>query len=467
MAVQQKTTGHRREPAEQRPVSNSPSAPQQLAREREYLFISYAWEDRAFADWLYARLTAEGFRVWMDRKRLYGGERWTKEIDVAIKDRSFRMLAVLSRYSLAKPNPSKERTLALSLGRERNEDFLIPLNVGGVSDSQLDWLTSDITYIPFGNWAAGFAQLMTRLGTLNAPRPLVQEGRSLAIRWFDPENVILEGRDQLYTNCFRFAQLPSTIRVARKTVAPAPGQQLEIADPVLYQVGDTHVAAFEFDEAMGEDAAMDVIDLNWRETETIHGIASVNIVSSLLRQTLEREWIRRGLTQDPVSRLTYFPAGLTPNDKISYTTLAGRSIKVNAVGVRKLRGEKTRYHLAPVFRVRQDMGAEFTAQLRIRVYLTDVQGNRLDASRAFSRRKALTSNWFNHQWLTRYLAVAEFFSQAMPVVNMGAASGVRLQAMPLSGFVPMRINDQALEPIRKELTPRYEEDYEIDQHEEG
>ncbi len=85
--------------------------------ERDHLFISYAWEDRAFADWLSARLTAEGYRVWMDRKKLYGGERWTNEIDIAIKQRSFRFLGLLSRYSLNKPNPSKERITALALGR--------------------------------------------------------------------------------------------------------------------------------------------------------------------------------------------------------------------------------------------------------------------------------------------------------------------------------------------------------------
>jgi hypothetical protein len=51
----------------------------------------------------------------MDRLKLLGGERWPKDIDTAIKARTFRMVALLSRSSKDKPNPAKERQLALAL----------------------------------------------------------------------------------------------------------------------------------------------------------------------------------------------------------------------------------------------------------------------------------------------------------------------------------------------------------------
>src|SRR5713226_3217000 len=96
---------------------------------RAHLFISYAREDWPFVEWLALRLTAEGYKVWCDRFKLLGGESYPRDIDRAIKERTFRLLALLSRSSLNKPNPLKERTLALNLARERREDFLIPLNV--------------------------------------------------------------------------------------------------------------------------------------------------------------------------------------------------------------------------------------------------------------------------------------------------------------------------------------------------
>src|ERR1700687_5583258 len=91
---------------------------------QDHLFISYAWENCALAEWLVRQLTAHGHRVWCDRFQMLGGESFPKIIDDAIKTRTFRLIALLSRHSLQKPNPRKERTLALSLARERGVDFL-------------------------------------------------------------------------------------------------------------------------------------------------------------------------------------------------------------------------------------------------------------------------------------------------------------------------------------------------------
>src|SRR5258705_12055302 len=98
-----------------------------------HLFISYAIEDAALADWLARKLANQGYAVWLDRLKMLGGEPWPQDIDVAIKERTFRMLALLSTHSIKKPNPSKERTLALSISKTREiPDFLIPLKVDSV-----------------------------------------------------------------------------------------------------------------------------------------------------------------------------------------------------------------------------------------------------------------------------------------------------------------------------------------------
>src|SRR5215831_9718027 len=115
--------------------------------DRDHIFISYAWEDQVFAKWLALRLTAEGYKVWIDQFKLLGGESWPRDIDSAIKTRTFRMLGLLSKSSIAKPNPLKERTLALNIAKEPGrQGFLIPLNVDGLAPTEIDWLTSDITF---------------------------------------------------------------------------------------------------------------------------------------------------------------------------------------------------------------------------------------------------------------------------------------------------------------------------------
>src|SRR3989442_1007328 len=61
------------------------------ATERDHLFISYATEDAALAEWLTLKLTAGGYRVWCDRVKLLGGESYPRNIDAAIEKRTFRM----------------------------------------------------------------------------------------------------------------------------------------------------------------------------------------------------------------------------------------------------------------------------------------------------------------------------------------------------------------------------------------
>ena len=107
---------------ELKPESNSET-------NREHLFISYASEDWIFADWLALKLASEGYQVWYDRIKLLGGESYPRDITNAIKNQTFRVLALLSRNSIEKPNPVKERTLALNIAKDRNTDFLIPINV--------------------------------------------------------------------------------------------------------------------------------------------------------------------------------------------------------------------------------------------------------------------------------------------------------------------------------------------------
>src|SRR5262245_45419185 len=112
-----------------------------------HLFISYATEDVQLGQWLARKLAARGHPVWFDQMKLLGGEPWPQTIDDAIKNRTFRMLALISANSLRKPKPTGERALAQRIAEQRTiSDFLIPLKV---DSSELDWLTTAVSYISF------------------------------------------------------------------------------------------------------------------------------------------------------------------------------------------------------------------------------------------------------------------------------------------------------------------------------
>ena len=55
---------------------------------REYLFISYAWENAPIAQWVSRKLISCGYKVWRDNLALYGGCIWSDKIEDAIKNKA-------------------------------------------------------------------------------------------------------------------------------------------------------------------------------------------------------------------------------------------------------------------------------------------------------------------------------------------------------------------------------------------
>jgi len=178
---------------------------------RDHLFISYATEDFALAEWLTLRLTSEGYKVWCDRFKLLGGESYPRNIDKAMKEKTFRVLALLSHNSTSKDDPVKERTMALNIGKERGIDFLIPLNVDGLSPTELDWMTGDLTYIPFHkSWADGLSRLLKKLDSINTPKP-VDNGKAIASNIYLNHLTLKHEPEQIFSNCIRLKQVPEEI----------------------------------------------------------------------------------------------------------------------------------------------------------------------------------------------------------------------------------------------------------------
>jgi len=435
----------------------------------EFLFISYAWENIALAEWLARKLMAEGYKVWRDGQHMFGGEVFPKVIDQAIKKCTFRVIALLSRFSLAKPNPRRERTLALHLARKRDiDDFMIPLNIDGLTPDELPWDYSDLNYIPFQNWQTGFQQLLKKLRSIDAPRPLTEEqGRELAVETFLPQNVLAERVEILYTNCLAFEQIPGTLRIYKfhESFTPAEVDQLSI-DWTHYQVAGNRAVAFGPPPAKVPENRYELVDeAAWHDTETVEGIVSRNIVSQLLRQSFTRTLLKRGLEQDPERGAIYFPKGLLPKNKILYRNRKGRMVPLQVVGKRTFRGKPYRYHLAPSIGVRQDLGAEFVAQVKIRIHLTDLKGKTLDRATAFTRRKHLVGNWFNHDWLSRVMAICSFLAKGKETIRLVGDEAVVLQSVPIAGDVPVGINEDAIAALREQIRaefPGWEEEDEED-----
>ena len=384
---------------------------------RDHLFISYATEDFALAEWLALRLTSEGYRVWCDRFKLLGGESYPRNIDKAIKEKTFRVLALLSHNSISKDNPVKERTMALNIGKERGIDFLIPLNVDGLSPTELDWMTGDLTYIPFHkSWADGLSRLLKKLDSINTPKP-VDNGKAIASNIYLNHLTLKHEPEQIFSNCIRLKQVPEEILEIQFRKSLTPNEEKTLRDRWAFYNKDSRVV-FAFCPPPDPDIFQYIVvdTHNWKNEETIAGIYSKNIVKNLLKCSLNVKCLQKGLRRSEVGMI-YFPYALFENNTLHFTGYSGRKTYVQVAGERHYPYE-FRYNLAPSFQIKM-RHEDILAEVFIKFYITEILGVPLDSKKATTRHKALRKSLWNHDFLLRCMAICEYLSDENGEIVIG------------------------------------------------
>jgi hypothetical protein len=419
---------------------------------RDHLFISYATEDWPFVEWLALRLTAGGYKVWCDRFKLLGGESYPKDIDAAIKWRAFRFLTVLSHHSVKKPNPLKERTLALNLARERNENFVIPINLDGISPTDLDWMVSDLTFISFHlSWAEGLTQLLKLLEACSAPKEF-SKGRSAAASWFEAKHLVVRKQERLWLNLAEIKELPKDIyryetaafisederlQVLKLWPHVCEGQVFWAFEPPPRELGDKH--------KLTEQGRRQ----NWNSlTGGDAGLRQLAV--RLLNESMRSVGLARGLEVAPDGNTCYFPDGMVPNNRLTFEGYDRKQTWIRCVGIRNFRTltgkESCRYHLAPRMRVwlNHDIGS--VIQIRVHLHLTTLEGHPFEAKAALRRRKRICRAWWNYHWLARTLGILQFLAGNNPSIQIGESRTQRLviSKYPLTAHIAWGLDESQL-----------------------
>lgn len=425
---------------------------------RDHLFISYAGEDWPFAEWLTLRLTAEGYSVWCDRMKLLGGESYPNDIDEAIKSRTFRLLAVLSRNSVKKANPLKERTLALNLARERNENFLVPLNLDGLSPTDLGWMVSDLTFIPYHlSWADGLAQLLKLLEASDAPRTFTN-GRSAAVDWFDAKGFIIPKEERLWSNVAEITELPTDIYRYEMEETISDEQRLELLR-VWPHFAEREVFwsfVYPSGELFGRYRLRERGKItDWKSARS-RDVSVRQVAVRLFNQSLKSHCLARGLKSTPDGSLCYFPGGLLPNNRLTFRSYNNATSWVRTAGVRNFKTlagkESCRYHLAPDLRVWLDHEMGTLVQVRVRLFLRTLEGEPLEEKPALRRRKRICRAWWNYEWLSRTLAILQFLAGDGAAIQVGNAKGQRMviSKQPMAAAIESGLDESLLELTKAE-----------------
>jgi hypothetical protein len=418
-------------------VSNAPQNP-------THLFISYASEDIVLATWLARKLAALGYAVWFDRMEMLGGEPWPQTIDDAIKNRTFRMLALISQHSLRKQKPTGERALAQKIAEDRSiPDFLIPLKI---DDAELDWLTAPTSYISFtSGWAGGFRHLLAKLSKIDAPKTL-SNGSALAALSFPTGNdLIMTNSEDLCANVKRVRQLPLALKLFTLTnTMDEDDRNILEARWAHYRITPREALAFA---SPLEDFASRVTETkqgwSWMDYDTVRGIRTRDIVANLIVRAIRARLINAGCCTHPERKQTIFlPENFTRDGWLRFTGWDGAPARLKIRGKATLRQfrkppETNFHHFA--FRLRLGRGLDQYFWIQITPFFFDEEGNAITDKRVGPRRKRVCRSWFNDKWLNRLLAVEKILND----LQATAIDGITLETLHVLQS-PIALNESAL-----------------------
>ncbi len=380
--------------------------------QRDLIFISYATEDMIFAKWLARKLAYYGYGVWFDQIKLLGGESWVKDIDVAIKDRSFRVLALLSQASANKENPRKERTLAQQIGKERNvEDFLITLNLDG---TRPDWTMSDISWISFrDSWAHGLCRLLKKLGAIDAPQ-IHQGNPGIARAELNRgEDLVSEEPEAVVTNWLAFEGIPETLRIY-----DAPGLDRHKLWPwPCFIIGDGKVAAL----APPPVELADLVHLSqesyrWHSFDEIRHSSTHAIVVQILNKTVGK-WLRSaGCVYSKDTKVTHIPDPFQEDSVYRYVDADDTKRRINPSGKITIKKpaappEKVIHHPGIRYHCRRSDVGSYLVELTPALALFDQKHQPIEGKKIGPRRKKVTRGWYNSHWRKRLMVFVQLLEE--------------------------------------------------------
>ncbi len=417
---------------------------------RDHVFISYAWEDLAFVEWLAYKLTSLGYNVWCDRIKIFGGESFPRDSDKAIKNRTYRLLAVMSEYSIEKPNPTKERTIAHGIAKERKIDFIIPLN-RGLKPTELDWMSSDLAYVDFSyNWAEGLAQLLKALDKAQTPCAF-DEAKEFLGNSLISDEIINDEPETIYSNFLRIKKIPDAITVISFKDKLSSQQNDQIRRKWACRGLNPRTFLSFHKPPEGYPYAIQNAHL-WRGKDSIEGIETEDLISELLLKSLHIICHEKGLLWTSNRRWLYFPHASDSTNRISFIDTKGRKNNIQVAGERTYfrpgNSTKYRYYLAPTFKILRNMcGQDFIVRMGLRVRITTTSGHQLEARSSQSRRKHVTKDWWNYEWVNRYLAVCNFLSGGNDEMVLGNQDQYKLafDGKPMSYTSPFSLNETRID----------------------
>lgn len=430
---------------------------------RDAIFISHATpEDNNFVSWLGSKLELAGYKVWHDLARLKGGDYFWDKIEAAIRNDSFRLVAVVSKVAVGKQGVKNEWAVADTVERSV-PGFIIPVRIDDIPFGDVPITLHRKNLLDFtGGWHKGLAALVDTLEEAKAPK-VSSPDPALARHWLPElkEGAIVrtDAKETLDSTWLPILALPPAIETARilgkdreikvteenrklpwfehedRIVGFAKGADLVqlMAKSVMLKAAN----AADTSTFLKEGSTLGDKEVPWWEAR--------RRVGNLVRQAWELAMEAKGFAsvyQSGGRRIFYVTPELTGGrgKYVHYEDFDGKK-RIKALNGRsEKRGACWAYGVGMV----TSFDDPWRVELRHAVIFTDDDGKPLeDALKAHRLRRGFCKSWWNEQWRTLMRAFLWLASEggAELVLPVGSGREIKLGSTPIQFGAPCGLSD--------------------------
>lgn len=427
---------------------------------RDLVFVSHANpEDNEFCRWLTLRLAREAYPVWLDLKRLLGGEDFWADIEQAIRNRAVKVLYVLSRTSNTKPGALKELALAQTVAKVNQfRDFVIPLRIDDIPYPDININLHQLNAISFEkSWEQGLQQLLLKLEQDGVQKDATFAPDAVMTWWraqFSADAGVINVPEECLSNWFEITHMPAKLfcheRDARLDAAATTGTDL--AYPTT-QLGSHWISFADAGHLAPEFAIRRTVEFSTKDV--LEGLLDERYIprseaKKVVSYLLVDNWVRmmrlRKMAVYQLSNHRFCGAlrqNQVPDDKITFIGLDGKS------AWRGIIGYKTMHRLNGPTWVRF---WHFAVQARAQFFpvwaylitnhvVFSEDGQRLwdSPERQHSARRSQCNNWWNDDWRDRMLAMMTWLANGSGHISIECGGDVIQVALrPLTFTSPVR-----------------------------
>lgn len=431
---------------------------------REAIFVSHATpEDNGFVRWLGARLELAGFRVWHDLDRLKGGDHFWDKIEKAIREESFRFLAVVSKVSVGKPGVKDEWALAQTIEKSL-PGFVIPIRIDDYDFSLLPIGIHRKNVINFSaGWHFGLESLVDTLIDANAPKVTAPDPR-VARHWLpkakDGAILRIETKESLDSTWLRVISLPP-IESARILGTDREIKVTDINRVIPWFEHEDRIVGFakaadlvsNMSKSVMLKAANGVDSTTFIESGSTFGDKPVDArearkrVANLVRQAWELAMEAKGLgvfEQAGGRKVFYVTPELTKGrgEKVAFVDVDGRKRRKGLNG----RSEKKKANWCYAVGMVPQFDETWRIELRSTIVFTDDDGKPFDVpAKAHRLRMSFCRSWWNDRWRGFLRAFLALVANGGSEIKLPVGSGreVVVSATPIMFSSPVGLSDLA------------------------